>query len=257
MTNVHPTAIVAEGAEIGEGVEVGPYCVIGPNVRIGDGTRVMAHAVLDGNTTFGRECSIFPFASIGSQTQDLKFQGGQTFVKIGDRTTLREYVTVNSGTHDGEVTRVGSDCHLMAYTHVAHACKVGDGVIMANCSALGGDVEVESQAVIGGLCAVHQFCRIGRLCMVGAGTKVAQDCPPFMIVDGNPARARGVNRVGLERKGVDAAARSALKEAYRMLYRSGQSTMHALETLRKAGGLCPEVLHLIQFVETSGRGIVN
>ena len=153
MTHVHPTAIIEDGAELGDGVVVGAYSVIGPHVKIGANTHIRSHVVIEGDMTIGESCHVFPFACLGSQTQDLKFEGGNTSVVIGDRTTLREYVTVTSGTHEGEVTRVGSDCTILAYCHVAHACKVGDGVIMSNGATLAGDVIVESQAIIGGLTA--------------------------------------------------------------------------------------------------------
>lgn len=257
MTAVHPTAVVAEGAELGADVEIGPYSVIGPNVSIGDGTRVVAHAVVDGFTKLGSECTVFPFACVGMQTQDLKYKGGKTFVEIGDRTTLREYVTVNSGTNEGEITKIGSDCHIMAYSHIAHACRVGDQVIMANCATLAGEVEVEDQAILGGLSAVHQFVRVGRLCMTGGCTKVTQDCPPFMIVDGNPASVRGVNVVGLERRGVAPEARKLLKQVYRILYRDGLSTSQAVEKIRSEVIGSPEVDHVVSFIEKSERGIIK
>jgi len=257
MTSVHPTAIVAEGAELGADVELGPYCIVGPNVSIGDGTRVMSHVVLDGFTKLGSGCTVFPFACIGTQTQDLKYKGGKTFVEIGDRTTLREYVTVNSGTNEGEVTSVGTGCHIMAYSHVAHACRVGNDVIMANCATLAGEVVVEDQAILGGFSGVHQFVRVGRLCMTGGCTKVTQDCPPFMIVDGNPASVRGVNVIGLDRRGIDPEARKALKRAYKLLYRDGLSTSQAVDGIRGEMSGIAEVDHLVSFIESSKRGIVK
>ncbi|MFC1462736.1 acyl-ACP--UDP-N-acetylglucosamine O-acyltransferase [Verrucomicrobiota bacterium] len=257
MTSVHPTAIVAEGAELGADVEIGPYCIVGPNVSIGDETRLMSHVVLDGFTRLGSRCTVFPFACIGTQTQDLKYKGDKTSVEIGDGTTLREYVTVNSATNEGEVTSVGTGCHIMAYSHVAHACRVGDEVIMANCATLAGEVVVEDQAILGGLSAVHQFVKIGRLCMTGGCTKVTQDCPPFMIVDGNPANVRGVNVIGLERRGVDAGARKLLKLAYKILYREGLSTSQAVDRIRAEIPGSPEVDHLVSFIESSERGIVK
>ncbi len=257
MSEVHPTAILADGAKLGVGVRIGPYAVIGPNVEIGDAADIRAHVVIEGHTTIGEGCTIFPFACIGSQTQDLKYRGGSSTVSIGARTTLREYVTVNSGTHEGEHTSVGQGCHIMAYCHVAHACRVGDGVIMANGATLAGDVLVEDQAVIGGLSGVHQFCRIGRMCMVGGCTKVVKDLPPFMIVDGNPAVVRGLNQIGLERRGVGELERKALKEAYRWLYRKDLSTQQALEHIRTSLPGHAHVAHLLQFIENSERGILK
>jgi len=257
MTEIHPSAIVSEGAELGVDVQVGPYCVLGPHVRVGDRTRLRAHVVLDGRASIGADCAIFPFACIGTQTQDLKYRGATTFVEIGERTTLREYVTVNAGTVEGEVTRVGSDCLIMAYSHVAHACAVGNHVIIANASQLAGEVVVEDQAILGGLVGVHQFCRIGRLCMVGHNAKVSQDVPPFMLADGNPVRVRGVNSVGLDRKNIEQAARSELKRAYRLLYRSRLSTTQATRRIRDELEQVPEIEHLLSFIAASERGIVK
>ncbi len=257
MTNIHTTAIISKDARLGAGVEVGPYCVVGPNVTIGDGTKLMSHVVIDGYTTIGTGCVVFPFTSLGSQTQDLKYKGGKTYVEIGDNTTLREYVTVNSGTNEGEITKVGSDCHIMAYCHVAHACKVGNGVIMSNCATLAGDVVVEDKAIIGGLSGIHQFTRIGSLCFVGGMTKVVQDCPPFMMVDGNPAEIKGINSVGLKRNNVSEQAQRALKEAYKILYRQNLSTRQALDRICSEVEKGPEIEHLLDFIEKSERGIVK
>ncbi len=257
MINVHATAVVSKDAVLGDGVEIGPYCVIGPNVKIGESTELMAHVVVDGSTTIGKSCHLFPFSCIGTQTQDLKFTGAQTSVKIGDETTLREYVTVNSGTNEGEVTRVGNGCHIMAYSHIAHACCVGNGVIMANCATLAGDVVIEDQAILGGLSAVHQFTRIGKLCIVGGCTKVVKDCPPFMIVDGNPASVRGVNLIGLRRKNIEKQAQDQLRSAHRLLYRKNLSTSQAVEAVRNELDACEEVNHLLEFVEASERGIIK
>ena len=257
MMGVHHTAVVEDGAQLGEGVEIGAYCVVGANVKLGAGTRLHSHVVIDGNTTIGSGCEIFSFACIGTQTQDLKYKGGKTYVKIGDRTTLREYVTVNAGTNDGECTAVGNDCHILAYCHVAHACRVGNEVIMSNCATLGGDVVVEDQAIIGGLTGVHQFVRIGRLCMVGAMTRVSKDCPSFMIVAGSPAEVHGVNVVGMERRSLDKEARAAVKKAHRILYREGLSTRQALEKIRSETDSCAEVDQLLEFIEGSERGIVK
>lgn len=255
--SIHSTAIVDRGAEIAEGAVIGPYCVLGPHVKIGAGTKLMSHVVVDGWTTIGANCNVFPFASLGTQTQDLKFRGGKTFVEIGDRTTIREYVTVNSATADGEVTKVGSDCHIMAYCHVAHACRVGNQVIMANCATLAGEIVVEDQAVIGGLAAVHQFTKIGRMCMIGGCSAIRQDCPPFVLVAGNPPVVGGLNTVALERRGVTPEARQMLKRAYRILYREGLSTRQALEKIRAEVQQCPEVRHFVEFVESSQRGIIK
>lgn len=257
MTKIHPSAIVHEGAQLGVDVEVGPYTVIGPDVKIGDRSTIMSQVFLDGHTTLGPECVVFPFASIGSKTQDLKYKGGITYVEIGSRTTLREYVTVNSGTADGEATKVGSDTLIMAYCHVAHGCKVGDRVIMANQASLAGDVLVEDDAILGGMTGVHQFCRIGGYAMVGGMVKVTQDVPPFMLVDGMPAAVFGINSVKLQRLNVAAETQSLLKKAYKILYRDGLSTRQALEKMKAEMAMVPELERLIKFIETSQRGIIK
>lgn len=257
MTTIHPTAVVDADAQLGEGVEIGPYCVLGKHVTLGDGVRLRSHVVVDGWTRLGPRCDVFAFASLGTQTQDLKYEGGPTYVEIGAETTLREYVTVNSGTTATEVTRVGSRCHIMAYAHVAHGCTVGDEVVMANCATLAGHVEVADQAIIGGLSGVHQFVRIGRLGFVGGCVKVTQDVPPFIMVDGNPAVVRGLNKVGLNRRGVEPEAQRWLRRAYSKLYREKLSVRAALEMLRAEAPAFPEAETFIGFVESAQRGIVR
>lgn len=257
MSKIHPTAIVEPGAGIGADVEIGPYCVVGSQVRIGAGARLMSHVVVAGATTLGAGCTLFPFASIGQQTQDLKFKGGTPRVEVGERTTFREYVTVNAATADGDVTRVGSDCHIMAYVHIAHDCVVGDGVIMANAATLAGHVLIEDQAVIGGLCGVHQFVRVGRMSITGGCSKVTQDVPPYMMADGHPLGIHGLNTVGLKRRGVDEKSQGLLKTAYRILYREGLTTRQAIERIEAEVEAVPEVRNLVEFVKASTRGITR
>jgi UDP-N-acetylglucosamine acyltransferase len=254
---IHPSAVVHEGAQLGADVEVGPFSVIGPQVRLGDRTRIMPHVFLDGHTTLGAECTVFPFASVGSQTQDLKYRGGTTYVEIGDRTTLREYVTVHSGTADGETTRVGGGCLIMAYCHVAHGSRVGNRVIMANAASLSGDVLVEDDAVIGGMTGIHQFTRIGRMAMVGGMSRITQDVPPFMLVEGNPAAAHGINSIKMQRANMPAETQATLKKAFRILYRDGLSTRQALERIRAELPSLPELQQLLTFIEASERGILK
>ena len=257
MARIHPTAVIETGAELADDVEVGPYAVIGPNVKIGPRTRIMSHAVIAGHTTLGADCTVFPFASIGQQTQDLKFKGGTPRVEIGDGTTLREFVTVNAATNGGDVTRVGSRCHIMAYAHIAHDCVVGDGVIMANCATLAGHVIVEDMVTIGGLTGVHQFVRLGRMSFIGGCSKVVQDIPPYMLADGNPLEVHGLNSVGLKRRGVSDEAQEALKDAFRILYREKLTTRAALERIEKEVKPVSEVLALVEFVRASTRGITR
>jgi UDP-N-acetylglucosamine acyltransferase len=255
MPSIHPSAVVATGAEIAEGVEVGPYCTIGEHVSIGVGSRIGPHANIDGYTSLGAECQVFPFASLGTKTQDLKFDGGITRVEIGDRTVIREYVTVNAATSDGDVTRVGSGCLLMAYTHIAHDCDIGDGVIMSNNSQLAGHVVVEEDAIIGGMCGVHQFVRFGRGCMVGGFSRITQDVPPYMLAEGNPLVVRGINSIGLKRRQVNPEQRSALKKAFQLLYRSNLSLKDAAQQIEETLGDDEMVQHVATFVKASERGI--
>ena len=252
---IHPTAVVDKQAKIGKDPQIGPYCIIGPNVTIGDGAVLMSHVVVDGHTTIGAGCTIFPFACLGTITQDLKFKGERTYVKIGARTTIREYVTVNGATGDETETVVGENCHIMAYAHIAHNCVVGNQVIIANVGTLAGCVTIEDQAIIGGLSAVHQFCRVGRLAIVGGCSKVVQDIPPFMMADGHPAVVRGLNTVGMQRKGIAEEAQKDLKQAFKILFKSGLNTSHALEQIRQEVRTGEELNQFVRFVETSERGI--
>lgn len=252
---VHSTAVIHSGAEIGADCEIGPYCVIGEKVVLGSRCRLHSHVVVDGRTRLGEGNEIFPFASIGLKTQDLKWRGGTTWTEIGDRNTFREYVTINSATGDGEKTVVGSDNHILAYCHVAHNTVLGNHIIMSNVATLAGHVTVEDYAVIGGLVAVHQFCRIGRMSMIGGCSKVVQDVPPFMLADGNPAETRTINKTGMERNGISEEAQAALRQAFKILFREGLTIPNALARIEKEAGAVPEVQYLAQFVRTSERGI--
>lgn len=252
---IHPTAIVHPKAEVGPECEIGPYCVLGENVVLGARCRLHSHVVIDGHTRLGMENEIFPFASIGLKTQDLKWRGGITRTEIGDRNTFRESVTINSATSEGEVTVVGSDNHILAYSHIAHNVVMGDHVIMSNVATLAGHVRVEDYAVVGGLAAVHQFCRIGKMSIIGGCSKVVQDVPPFMLADGNPAETRTINKVGMERNGISEESQSALRQAYKLLFREGLTIPNALARIAQELPPVPELLHLIEFVRTSERGI--
>jgi UDP-N-acetylglucosamine acyltransferase len=255
MTQIHSTAVVHPKAQIGDACEIGPYCVIGEHVVLGPACRLHSHVVIDGHTVLGRENQIFPFASIGLQTQDLKWKGGLTRTQVGDRNTFREYVTINSATSDGETTLVGSDNHILAYSHLAHNVNIGNHVIMSNVGTLAGHVTVEDHAVIGGVVAIHQFCRIGKMSMIGGCSKVVQDVPPFMLADGNPAQTRTINKVGLERRGISEESQTALKQAYKILFREGLTISNALVRIEKELPQLPEIEHLLQFARTSERGL--
>jgi UDP-N-acetylglucosamine acyltransferase len=214
-----------------------------------------SHVVVDGHTQLGEENEIYPFASIGLKTQDLKWAGGITRTLIGNHNTFREYVTIQSATGDGEVTTVGSHNNLLAYSHVAHNVTLGDHIIMSNVGTLAGHVTVEDYAIVGGLAAVHQFCRIGKMAFIGGCSKVVQDVPPFMLADGNPAETRTINKVGLERNNVSEEVQSALRQAYRILFREGLTIPNALTRIESELPASPELQHLIQFVRSSERGI--
>ena len=255
MTQVHPTAVVHPKAQIGDACDIGPYCVIGENVVLGPGCKLHSHIVIDGHTVLGRENEIFPFASIGLKTQDLKWKGGVTRTQIGDHNTFREYVTIHSATSDGEVTVVGSHNHILAYCHLAHNVQLGSHIIMSNVGTLAGHVTVEDHAVIGGLVAIHQFCRVGTMSMIGGCSKVVQDVPPYMLADGNPAQTRTINKVGLERRGVSDEAQASLKLAYKILFREGLTVSNALTKIDTDLPKSHEIEHLLNFARTSQRGL--
>jgi UDP-N-acetylglucosamine acyltransferase len=252
---IHSSAVIHKNAQIGAGCVIGPYCVIGENVTLGDNCNLHSHVVIDGHTTLGASNEIFPFASIGLKTQDLKWKGGVTRTQIGSHNTFREYVTIHSATGDGETTTVGSHNHILAYCHIAHNVTLGDHIIMSNVATLAGHIVVEDRAVIGGLAAVHQFCRIGTMSIIGGCSKVVQDVPPYMLADGNPATTRTINKVGLERNGVSEESQSALKHAYKILFRDGLTIPNALAKIESDLPPLPELRHLTEFVRASERGI--
>ena len=257
MGSIHPLAVVADGASLGPEVEVGPFCTVGPQVRLGAGTRLISHVVVDGDTELGPGCVVYPFASVGLQTQDLKFKGGRSRTVIGADTTIRECVTIHAATSEGGVTRIGDRCHIMAYAHVAHDCQIGNQVILSNGAQAAGHVVVEDRAIISAMTGVHQFGRVGTLSFIGAYCKVTQDVPPYMLVDGTPARVPAINAVGLKRAGFAEEAQRALKHAHRLLFRSELSTGDALQRIEFEVEQTPEVKHLVDFIRASERGIVK
>lgn len=254
---IHPSAIVHPSAKIARGVEIGPYCIVGDKVSIGTGTVLQAHVVVNGWTEIGEGCEIFPFATIGATSQDRKYEGERAYTKIGDRTVLREYVSVQRGTGEDTVTSVGDDCLLLAYVHVAHNCIVGNNVTMSNLAQLAGHCEVGDYAVIGGQVGAHQFSRIGRYAMVGGASKVMKDVPPYFLVEGNPALPNGLNSVGLRRAGFSAEARAEIKQFYKLLYASKLNVSQALEAM-KAEAKTDSGREIIAFLEApSHRGIAK
>ena len=256
-TSIHPTAVVHPSVQLGEGVEIGPYCVIHEGVVLGDRCWLQNHVTLCGPSRIGADNRFHAFASVGQRSQDLKYQGEPTHLEVGDRNTFREFVTVNRGTAPGSTTRIGSHGHFLAYSHIAHDCAVGDHVIFSNNGTLAGHVEVGDHVVIGGLTAIHQFCRIGAHAITGGCSKIVQDVPPFMIADGNPAVVRGVNQVGLQRRGFDDESVRRLREAHRLIWRGGKNTSQALEELRAWPDPDQALDLLINFISTTQRGIVR
>ncbi|MDR0994588.1 MAG: acyl-ACP--UDP-N-acetylglucosamine O-acyltransferase [Verrucomicrobiota bacterium] len=254
---IHSLAVVEKGAELGADVSIGPFCVVGPHVRLGDGTRLRSHVSVTGHTTLGARCEVWPFASVGGKTQDLKYKGGAPRLVVGDETVIREAATLSCATADGDETRVGSHCLVMAYCHIAHDCVVGNRVILANNATLAGHVTVEDDAILGGMSGVHQFVRIGRMCMLGGCTKAVKDVPPFMIADGDPIKIFGINKVGLTRRGLPEEIQQTLKQAYRILYRSDLLTAQALEKMEAELPASPELDHFVSFIRNSERGITK
>ena len=255
---IHQTAIVHEGAQIAEGVEIGPYAIIGEHVTIGSGTTVGAHAVIEGWTEIGQDNRIFQFASVGAAPQDLNYKGEKTLLKMGDRNTVREFVTINRGTPEGGgQTVTGNDNLLMAYSHVAHDCLIGNQVILANSANLGGHVTVDDFAILGGLCAVHQFARIGSHVMISGGSMVTQDIPPYTIAQGDRAKTVGINQIGLKRLGFSDEAVRDIKQAYKMVFRSGLRTEEALDKIESELKGCKELETFVTFIRNSSRGIAR
>jgi UDP-N-acetylglucosamine acyltransferase len=253
---IHPTAVIHPLAQLDEGVTIGPYAVIGEHVTIGRGTTVGAHTVIDGWTRIGEDNRIFNLAAVGGVPQDLKYRGEETWLVIGNRNIIREFATLQPGTVTGiGETVIGDDNLFMSYCHVAHDCIVGDRVIMANGSTLAGHVTVEDYAILGGLSAVHQFTKIGESVMLSGGAMVGQDVPPYTIAAGDRARLRGLNMVGLRRRGFSEETIKILKKAYRLLILSKLRVADALARIRNELPALPEIDHLVGFIEKSERGI--
>lgn len=253
---VHPTAIVSPDARIGEGVEIGAYSVIGPGVQVGKNTTIRSHVVIEDGAQIGENCRISQFASIGGVPQDLKFRGEDTRVIIGNDNIIREFVTIHRATSDDiGMTVIGDHNLIMAYCHVAHNCRVGNHTVIANASNLGGHVLVEDYAVLGGMTGVHQFSRIGAHSMIGGASAVSKDVPPFVTAWGNRAKLYGLNLIGMKRRGFNEATIKALKDAYRIIFRSGMLLSRAVERVRAEVEDCPEIRHFLEFIQASKRGV--
>ncbi|MDX1493575.1 MAG: acyl-ACP--UDP-N-acetylglucosamine O-acyltransferase [Longimicrobiales bacterium] len=256
-TVIHPSAIVHDDAELGEGVSIGPWAIIGPRVKIGDNTEIGPRVLIERDTVIGEDCTVFNGAVLGTDPQDLKYQGERATLEIGDRTVIREFATLNRGTAASGRTVVGSDCLLMAYTHVAHDCELGNHVILANAVNMAGHVLIEDWVIVGGLTPIHQFVRVGAHAFVGGGSRIPQDVPPYCRVAGNPPKLYGLNTVGLERRGLSQEVRAALKKAYRMLFQGDVNLTKALDRAEAEITGVPEVRQLIQFIRASERGITT
>jgi len=255
---IHATALIDPKAEVEANVEIGPYSVIKGDVFIGAGTRIGPHVVIDPYVTIGPNCQIYQYAAIGAVPQSLKFEGEKTYVKIGQRSIIREFVTIHRGTaFGGGITEIGEDNFLMAYTHVAHDCRIGNHVVLANNATLGGHIAIGNNATVGGLVAIHQYARIGEHAFVGGKAAVVKDIPPFMIAAGDRARLHGLNIVGLKRAGFSPNALTQLKKTYRLIFRIGLTLNEAIERVQAEVEQIPEVVRLIEFIKASQRGITR
>jgi len=256
---IHPTAIISPKAELGNDIQIGPYSVVGDDVVLGDGCVLHSHVVIEGPSRIGSGNEFFPFAAIGGKTQDLKYDSEPTYLEIGDHNVFRENVTIHRGTRADTNTRIGNHNLFLCYSHVAHECQLDDHIILSNNATLAGHVTVHDHAIISGLSAVHQFSRIGCHAMVGGMTRVNQDVAPFTIIEGSPSSTRGLNQIGLQRRGFTKEDLSALKVAYKKLFLKKDANLsHAVTELKEldaAGN--PHVQHLIEFIETTERGITR
>jgi UDP-N-acetylglucosamine acyltransferase len=257
MSNIHPTAVVESGAKLGKNVTIEAYAVVKGTVTLEDNVVIKSFAYIDGYTTIGEGTVIWPSASIGTKTQDLKFRGEKTYVNIGKNCEIREFVTINSSCQEGSVVKVGDRCLIMAYCHVAHNCEIGNQVIMSNGAMLAGHVIVEDYAIIGGMTPIHQFCCIGRNAMVGGLSRVSHDIPPYTIGAGSPYKVGGINLIGLKRKGFSLEERKAIHQAFKLTYRSDLSLADALEAIERQVPMNEHVAHWLSFCRHSKRGLIG
>ncbi len=256
MKKIHSTAIISPEVIIGENVEIGPYTVIEGNVKIGNNCKIGPHVHICGYTEIGENCKIFKGAVVGSIPQDLKYKGEKTFLKIGNNNIIREFVTINPGTFEGEYTIIGNNNLLMAYSHIAHNCIVGNNVIIANSGTLAGHVVVDDYAIIGGIVGIHQFCKIGKHSIIGGCSKVTKDIIPFIMANGQPAKPYGLNKVGLKRRNFSKEKIELLEKVYKIIFRSGLNVSEAISELEKINN-CEEVKEVINFIKNSERGIAR
>lgn len=253
----HPTAIVHPSAEVGKDAEIGPYCIVGEHVSIGARALLQAHVVVNGWTQIGDDCHLYPFSTVGAASQDRKYAGERAFTRIGNRTILREYVSIQRATGEDELTAVGDDCLLLAYVHIAHNCILGNGVTMSNLAQLAGHVNLEDYVTVGGQTGIHQFTRVGRHAMVGGMSKLTKDVPPYFLVEGNPCKPYGLNSVGLRRAGFPVAERQEIKRFYKLLYDPKLNVSQALEAM-KAEVTTDPGREIVAFLEApSERGVLK
>lgn len=255
---IHQTAIIDPSARIADNVEIGPYSIIGADVEIGAGTWIGPHVVINGPTKIGKQNKIFQFASLGEQPQDLTYDGQPTRLEIGDRNTIREYVSFNRATEEGGgITRIGNDNLFMAYMHVAHDCRIGNKIVFANSASLAGHVEIGDHAILGGFTLVHQFTRIAPHCFTSMGSAINRDVPPYVIVSGNYAKPYGINKVGLKRRGFSDESIRAIQKAFKLLIRSHKPRAELFEEVKPLADQFPEVKLFVDFITSSKRGIVR
>lgn len=256
---IDPTALLHPGAKIGPGVAIGPYSIVGEGVEIGEGSHIGPHVVLKGPTRIGRNNRIFQFCSIGEDPQDKKFHGEpESFLDIGDSNTIREYCSINRGTHGGGgITRIGDENWIMAYVHIAHDCIIGNDNVFANNATLAGHVGIQDHVILGGFTGIHQFCTIGSYSFTAISSVVVKDVPPYIIVSGNTAKAKGLNREGLRRHGFSQELVEQLRTAYKTIFRNGLIISESMEKLRDLSEACPEVAAFCSFIRESSRGIVR
>jgi UDP-N-acetylglucosamine acyltransferase len=257
LPTVHKTAVVDKKARLAKDVTVGPFSVIESNVEIGEGSKIASHCLIADGARIGKNCQIHHGTVVATLPQDLKFSGETTLMEIGDNTVIREFCDLNRGTLQRGKSRVGSHCFLMAYTHVAHDCLLGDHVIMANGVQLAGHVTIEDWVIIGGLVAVHQFCTVGQHAFLGGGFRTVQDVPPYILAAGEPLAYKGLNVVGLTRRGFPKETIAALRKCYRIIYRSKLNTSQAIEKIRSEMDMTPEITVVMNFIEKSERGIIR
>ena len=255
--NIHSTAIVSEDCVIGKNVTIGPYAYVGPGIELDDNVEIKHHASIEKNTTIGKNSTVFPFASLGTAPQDLKYRGEKTFLRIGENTTIREFCELNTATGEGEETVIGNNCLLTGYVHVAHNCTVGDNVIMANLAQLAGHVTVYDNVIMGGHTGAHQFCRIGQFSMLGGGALAKRDVVPYALVDGDGKKIRTFNLIGLRRNGFTKEQISTIKDLYRIFFHSKRNTTQAISYVKSEFDMEDELIaDFIKFIEDSQRGII-